>query len=266
MNKIRSWLLLRPGSVVFALIIVTLGTLTGVLISILVPPIGFGCRSVGELAIYAGWLLSASLDYIPRHNNFRWHFWFIFIKDLLATVATMGGIVTTQFGVFNRCSCYTMSGKTGLALPEITFVAGTLSHRIETVYPAIAFLCVGFQLIAVPYIVQAQYPHATRVFLSRDDNASNMKLWHTVRNDFSRQDGSIFRRSARSLGTIFSWSTPNRIAPLPSDPHHLSDVEPVAISSNQRTRTSAMESGEVNIQPQQDDEQYRLLQRAQYDH
>ena len=260
--KIHGWMLLRPGSVVFAVIVVTLGALTGILISVLIPPVGFECRNIGEIAIYFGWLLSAALDYIPFGDHYSWHFWFAFVKDLLATVATMGGIIATQVGVFNRCSCYTIWGKTGLAFPEITFVAGTLSHRIETVYPALAFLCVGFQLIAVPYIITIQYPHAIRVFLSRDDNTSNMKLWHTVRSDFSREDGSIFRRGARSLRTIFSWSTPVQSAPVTSAP--LVGFDPVPLSTSSRTRTSAMEMGEVDTQAMIDDEQLRLVQRVQY--
>ena len=171
---------LEAGSPVLPLMIVAAGTLTGLLISYLVPPIGFSCRNIAEILICEVWLLSAALDYIPWGDHHRWQFWFTFGKDALATAATMGGVVATQVGVFNRCSCYTLWGKTGLALPEMSSVAGTLVHRIATDYPVLAFVCVGLQLVVFPAIVIIQHPHAMRVFLQRDDNASNMQWWHAI--------------------------------------------------------------------------------------
>jgi len=87
----------------------------------------------------------------------------------------MGGIIATQLGVFNRCSCYTRWGATGLALPENEAVGNTLFWRIDTAYPAVAFACVGFCLVVVPGWVLGRYGDAVRVFLQRDDGKSNLR-------------------------------------------------------------------------------------------
>lgn len=122
--------------------VVILGTMTGMIVSTLVPPDGLDCRHIGEILILIAWILSAQVD---RWLNSTWHldekehsklFWTTSIKDLLVTIATMGGIITTQIGVFNRCSCYTLWGKTGLPLPEMPDVAETLFNRLNTAYPA----------------------------------------------------------------------------------------------------------------------------------
>lgn len=164
-------------------------TFTGLLISYFVPPVGFECRHVGELFISLTWVVSACLNYFPRFpkvlsdnleeaaHSRRRRFLFILWKDITATVLTMGGIVVTQVGVFNQCACYTLWGRTGLALPENDRVSKTLFWRINTGYPAIAFLCVGFQLIIVPSLLLRQYGLAIRVFLQRDDEKSNFPDW-----------------------------------------------------------------------------------------
>ena len=190
---------LRPGSPVFPLLIVTAGAIAGPLISYLVPPVGFEGRHIGEIMIYEPWLLSAALDYIKWGKHHRWLFWFTFVKDFLVAGATMGEIIAAQVGIFNRCSCYTLWGKTGLALPQMPIVVAILVARISTTYPAIAFVCVSFQLVVFPAIVVLQFPHAVRTFMQRDDNTSNLQAWHAIRDHFGRQDGSIYRRGARFL-------------------------------------------------------------------
>ena len=188
---------LRVGSPVLPLIVVTTATLAGLLISYLVPPTGFSCRNIGEFLIYEVWLLSAALDYIHWGDHHRWQFWFTFVKNVTITAATMGGVIATQVGVFNRCSCYTLWGKTGLALPQMSSVSETLVHRIATDYPALAFLCVGLQLVVFPAVVLIQHPHAVRVFLQRDDNASNMQWWHAVLDYISHSVGPFCSRGVR---------------------------------------------------------------------
>ncbi len=112
-------------------------------------------------------------------NNQRKLFWTTAIKDLLVTVATMGGVITTQLGVFNRCSCYTQWGRTGLALPDMPDVAETLFHRLNTTYPAIAFTGIGIELVFIPLLVCILYMDALRTFVQRDDKKSNAKwLWN----------------------------------------------------------------------------------------
>jgi hypothetical protein len=180
---------LRPGSEIFPVVIFMYGALTGVLISYLVPPVGFDCRHVGELLIALAWIVSSCLNNLCIFPNVhssneeaaararRRRFLFILWKDIFVTAITMGGIILTQVGVFNRCACYTLWGRTGLALPENNSVTKTLFWRIDTSYPAIAFVCVGFQLIVVPCLLLRQYGLALRVFLQRDDEKSNLPDW-----------------------------------------------------------------------------------------
>jgi hypothetical protein len=90
----------------------------------------------------------------------------------------MGGIVVTQFGIFNRCDSYKRWGHVGLALPEMPDVAATLEQRIGTVYPAIVFVSIGLQMLVVPVVVAIWYRHALLMFLQRDDgNAGFWRGW-----------------------------------------------------------------------------------------
>ena len=180
--------------------IVVLGTITGMIISGLVPPDGLDCRHVGELSTCMVWILSAWLDtglnyMIPlgdtsqksknkvleatlkknlEHKQkllFRW----TVIKDVMVSIATLGGVVAVQVGVLNRCSCYTMWGLVGAALPGMPSVYEKLRHRLNTWYPALAFTCIGIELFIVPALIYWQYPDAFRVYLQRDDDTQNLK-------------------------------------------------------------------------------------------
>ena len=162
-------------------VIVVMGTATGMAVSAFVPPDGWNCRHFGEIAILIAWLLSALIDIWLSHI---WHlnkenqnktFWSTGFKDLLFTIATMGGIITTQLGVYNKCECYTRWGKTGLALPEMPEIAQTLFDRLNTVYPGIAFMCIAIELIVIPLFICFWYRDALRTFVQRDDRKSNAK-------------------------------------------------------------------------------------------
>lgn len=181
-------------------LVVIMGTVTGVAISALVPPSGWNCRHNGEILILFAWLLSAQIDTwvgqlwpLNGNNKVESHersqrknqdklFWSMVIKDFLATIATMGGIIATQVGIFNKCECYTLWGRTGLALPEMPDVAQTLFYRLHLAYPAIAFSCIGIQLILVPLYICIRYRDAVRTFVQRDDRKSNAKwLWNLLK-------------------------------------------------------------------------------------
>lgn len=168
-----------------------MGTVTGLLISAFVPPDGWDCRHIGEVLVLIAWLLSALIDVWLRYlwplnkenqtknskkKNQDKLFWSTGLKDVLATIATTGGVVTTQLGLFNRCACYTLWGKTGLALPEMPDTAQTLFYRLNTVYPAIAFTSIGVHLVLVPLFISVRYKDALRTFVQRDDRRSNA-LW-----------------------------------------------------------------------------------------
>ena len=169
-------------------VIVIMGTATGMLISGLVPPDGWNCRHFGEILILFAWLLSAHIDGWLRHlwplnkDNHNKLFWSTFFKDLLATIATTGGIITCQVGVFNKCECYTLWGKTGLALPEMPDIAQTLFYRLNTFYPGIAFTCIGVELVVVPLCICTRYIDALRTYVQRDDRMSNaIWLWNLLK-------------------------------------------------------------------------------------
>lgn len=189
---------------VLPLLIMVIGTATGMAVSALVPPDGWDCRHIGHILISIAWLLSAQADGWLNHlwplneQNQSKVFWIIGTKDLLVTIATMGGVITTQLGVFNRCSCYTQWGRTGLALPEMPDVAETLFHRLVTTYPAITFTSIGVELVVIPFLICIRYEDALRTFLQRDDRKSNAQwLWRILKK---------YRTSKAGLRTHLPWT------------------------------------------------------------
>ncbi|KAH9223586.1 hypothetical protein DL95DRAFT_517706 [Leptodontidium sp. 2 PMI_412] len=194
-----SALSLRPGSLTLPFVAVTYSALTGILISYLVPPLGFECRHIGEITIYSTWIVSAALNFIPfgsHQHNLRFNF--ILVKDIIAAAATVTGVIVTQVGVFNRCSCFTRWGREGLALPQWSDVSDVLFRRINTTYPAISFTCIGFMFFLIPLIIARHYELAMRVFLQRDDGVSNLNWLHGV----VRLPETIGRSIARLGGNI----------------------------------------------------------------
>lgn len=192
------------GHVLFPYPIMVLGTLTGMLVCAFVPPEGWSCRQWGEILICIAWLLSAQIDVLFKH---QWGsdprgdgtlLWMTFVKDLVFTAATMGGVVVTQIGVYNRCSCYTRWGATGLALPEQPDLAITLLDRLNTLYPAIIFTSIVIQLVLVPLYLCKRYPDAVRVYLQRDDRKSNAPWVWTVQMKCKATCGSFFKSFPRS--------------------------------------------------------------------
>ena len=207
-NPIRSIPAFTIQNIV-SLVAVMLGTATGYLISGLVPPGGMmDCRRIAHSLMCLAWIISALVDVLSiplfRTNSQKLIqlFWATLVKDVLITVATLSGIIVTQAGVFNRCSCYTMWGRTGLALPQMPDVAATLLHRLETAYPAVTFTSIGIELIVIPLFICFRYNSAIRVFMQRDDRSSNavwlMKayraLQHAGRNLSSIQSCSYLRK------------------------------------------------------------------------
>ena len=162
---------------------------TALAISGFVPPEGFNCRHVGQISICMAWILSRAADSLIQYcypvssGRVDMLFWITGAKDLLATVATMGGIVVTQIGVFNRCVCYTNWGRTALALPQRLDVADTLFKRLSTIYPAFTFSCIGIELVLIPLVICYQNRNALRVFTQRDDRKSNAAwFWRATGN------------------------------------------------------------------------------------
>ena len=194
---------------VLPLLVVTVGTVTGLLVSGYVPPDGWECRSWGELLISSVWFLSACSDIIinyfwpPSKGIQRRLFWTMLIKDSVATAATMGGIIATQVGIFNRCDCYTNWGSRGLALPQMPDVAETLYRRLSTAYPAITFTGIAIELVVIPVFLCIWYIDALRIFVQRDDRRSNAAwLWRFVKWFGSLEIGKMKFRNLFKLSKL----------------------------------------------------------------
>ena len=188
------------------LIIVLIPTLAGALTSSRVPPIGWNCRVSGEVMIFFVWLGSAELDilfnYLLRsRGEQRDHlFRLTFAKDLLAAAFTIGWIMVTVIGIYNRCSCWT--GRDGdLILPQRPDVNKELQHRLNVDFPAWIFSGVAMELIVVPAIVW--YPHqgALKVFVQRDDGVSNIywfwDIWDGIKRLWRRGWWDAFKGMLR---------------------------------------------------------------------
>lgn len=229
-------------------LVVIMGTVTGMMVSALVPPDGWDCRHIGEILILFAWLLSARTDVMlshlwPSEDDQSKLFWTTGTKDLLITIATMGGVITTQLGVFNRCSCYTLWGKIGLALPEMPEIAETLFHRLNTAYPAITFTSIGIELIVVPLFICIQYIDALRTYVQRDDRESNAAwLWKSVRKlrDMKAALRGILPRS------FFRLSRANRTNTLiveEGPPGESEEMQPLAPTLSEEPDSIAAEDG-----------------------
>lgn len=178
----------------FATLVVLAATGTGILVSYLVPPEGFDCRHVAQILITVLWLLSALADFLlqylvpARVGHHKMRFWFVFCKDLVSTIVTVAGVMYAHVGIFNRCSCYTNWGRTGLALPAMPYVKRILSWRIQHTYPAITFVGIILQLVFIPVSVLLNNRHAVRVFLQSDHGSSNAgwlwKMTHRVQRQW----------------------------------------------------------------------------------
>lgn len=167
--------------IVLPIVMVVAAAATGFWISYLVPPEGWSCRHRGEMPILAAWLVSAIFDsaldtFLPFTGAYHaWHFWLTFVKDILMTAATMGIVIFTQVGVFNRCECYTKWGQTGLALPQTPAIRNILNRRLLGAYLGIAVGGIVFQLIVIPCFIYYEYGNAIQVFTQRDDGLSNLE-------------------------------------------------------------------------------------------
>ena len=229
-------------------LIVILGTATGMIVSTLVPPDGWDCRHIGEIPILFAWLLSARVDVMLNHlwpntDDQRKLFWTTGIKDLLITLGTMGGVVITQLGLFNRCSCYTLWGKTGLTLPEMPDTAETLFHRLNTAYPAITFTSIGIASIVVPLLICIQYVDALRTFVQRDDRESNAAwLWKFLRKSRAWKAGL---RRLLPRKNVFRLSRTNRTntSAMEEGTGQSNEMQPLARSLSEEPENMAAEDG-----------------------
>ena len=172
----------RLHHTILATTIVTTAVITGMTISALVPPDGLSCRHIAQLAMLTCWLLSFFLNrllnrLLPLNSNNRLLFSLTLTKDIIATLTCIADVIVTQFGIFNRCACYTQWGHKCLALPQRPDIDALLRERIHTCYLGITIVGIVVQLVLVPGYVLWRHWDGVRIFLQRDDGSSNLPGW-----------------------------------------------------------------------------------------
>ncbi|KAK3986973.1 hypothetical protein QBC44DRAFT_401412, partial [Cladorrhinum sp. PSN332] len=155
--------LLLPGRlsstwphILLAFLIVFFSIFVAGWISYQVPPEGFDCRNAGQASLFGVWLLSFVFDYVLTIfmvrlgcNGKNAGYWYeiTFVKEVIMGTSAILVILLVQFGIFNRCDCFTLWGKVPLALPEIPEVAAVLMHRIAFEWPAVTFGWIGIEMV-----------------------------------------------------------------------------------------------------------------------
>jgi hypothetical protein len=167
----------------------------GLWVSGLVPPSGFNARHVCELVIIFIWLINAALD--SCFTRSLWY-WFMFTKDVIATLGVIAMILATQIGILNRCDAWTNWGRSPLMLPQLEQNKVILQAQIEQtgIWPLITYAGITIQVLfclgtAVLYIF------AFRVYLQRDDGKSNIgesRVLHAVCRSLEWVSEKITRR------------------------------------------------------------------------
>ena len=195
-NSLRRRLLKRWPVLYMALPLLTFAAaiLTGVLMSYLVPPRGWRCRTNGEMYFAYGWLssylLSKTITYVPMparlyailQNSMdetksshresvprSGRFFLMLLKDGLATGAVIWWIYKTQIGYYNRPACY-MGDNTGLVLPEQPDAYNDLQSGLLVGGKFVDILGIGLtiQVILVPGLILTFYWSAIKTFVQED--------------------------------------------------------------------------------------------------
>ena len=198
---------LAPASTIIPITITSLACITGVITAWLVPPSGFECRHVGMLSIFFAWICSWLLGlFVLPSRSHPWHFSIALGKDIIFAIITLAGLALGQAGVYNRCSCYTIWGGTGIIMPGYASIRTILASRIVKEYPAIVIGAgIGIQLLLVPLFVYWNYKLAFDLFL-RGDNGKDLPRAHRAVTDGS------FMKHLKLLRQKKWWKLPSRIA------------------------------------------------------
>jgi hypothetical protein len=148
-----------------------------VAISWRVPPEGFNCRTIAQLALLVVWAASRSLDVLISYAEAdpRRQYLMKFGKDLFTSASTVVIIVITQWGIFNRCDCYTQWGRKPFANQLDPAIALKLNDRFQKEWPIIIFIGIVIQLTACGLLTW-WYNLAFRVYLQKDENTSNLDM------------------------------------------------------------------------------------------
>ena len=177
-RTVSTWRVAALNSV--AVMLVASSTFIAWAISFAVPPERFGCRHAAQGAILGFWLASYAIGLCLSRMDLpnKTRFISTYIKDAIASTAVIAIVMITQWGIFNRSTCWADSS--GLQLPQVPSVSVRIKSRVRVVYPCIIFMGIAFQLVAC-MLIAMRYRHAIRVFCQRDDGKSN---WSHFWNPF----------------------------------------------------------------------------------
>ncbi|KAM7194459.1 hypothetical protein V8F20_007985 [Naviculisporaceae sp. PSN 640] len=186
-----------------ASLFVTFSVLVAGWISFRVPPEGFDCRNTAQAALLGVWTVVAlGLDFVftslmersDHSHKFntrkgRWYWYdIVFVKDFIMALAALTLIMVVQFGIFNRCDCYTLWGRAPLALPQIEAVAADLMNRIALEWPLVTFTWILVEVAMCLAIWGWWYRDAFRVYTQKDDGTSNLDWVPASDMLFNRQE------------------------------------------------------------------------------
>jgi len=162
------------------------------------------------------WLSSFSIECGLGYLNSRpvLRFYMSFAIDSIATLIQISMIITTQWGILQRCSCWNQGGM--LILPYYKWVIDTMDQRMK-LFVGLIFGIIGIQLL-FGGIVAWYYWQALQVYLQRDDGKS---MWLNHRRFSTAMSGSM---------SLFRFGSGGKGVPL-----------------------IRMESGEISVAPDQTD-------------
>lgn len=202
----------RLPLIIVASVFVVFSVLVAGWISFRVPPDGFDCRNTAQAALLGVWMVVAfGLDFLftalmerhEHHRKFKGWCWYeiVFIKDVIMAMAALTLIMVVQFGIFNRCDCYTLWGRAPLALPQIEAVTADLMDRIALEWPLVTFSWILAEVGMCLAIWGWYYREAFRVYTQKDDGTSNldwvpawvMSAWRRVSREEKEDVGIVIR-------------------------------------------------------------------------
>ncbi|KAM7187874.1 hypothetical protein V8F33_010988 [Rhypophila sp. PSN 637] len=122
-------------------------------------PMGFSCRHVWIIAVFALWVISPFLTYFlvkldrPHRRGklgYKWGWWFIYTKDMLFGFGALSMIIASVIGVFNSCFCWSLAMWVGEA--KAIMMVNTRGQYLEYKkgrYPSIVG---GFIILQVAFV------------------------------------------------------------------------------------------------------------------
>jgi hypothetical protein len=119
-------------------------------------------------------MLSFVVETICERYLGRMLFWVTFYKDMLSTLGTFAVILVVQWGIMNRCSCWSHWGSTGVYLPQMKEVKPGLMFFIKETAPWIVCAAILFYLLFCIAVVW-KYWDAVRVYIQRDDGVLSFR-------------------------------------------------------------------------------------------